>query len=56
MVPLVVKCTYKVIKRDDVISSSDVASHTSRGTKVAYRAKTHILCTRKVYGWNLVYA
>ena len=27
----------------------------SRGTKVAYRAKTHIFCTRKVYGWNFVY-
>ena len=27
----------------------------SRGTKVAYRAKTHILCSRKVYGWNFVY-
>ena len=26
----------------------------SRGTKVAYRAKTHIFCTRKVYGWNFV--
>ena len=27
----------------------------SRGTKIAYRAKTHIFCTRKVYGWNFVY-
>ena len=27
----------------------------SRGTKVAYRAKTHIFCTRKVYSWNFVY-
>ena len=27
----------------------------SQGTKVAYRAKTHIFCTRKVYGWNFVY-
>ena len=27
----------------------------SQGTKVAYHAKTHIFCTRKVYGWNFVY-
>ena len=27
----------------------------SRGTKVAYRAKAHMFCTRKVYGWNFVY-
>ena len=27
----------------------------SRGTKVAYRAKTHIFFIRKVYGWNFVY-
>ena len=27
----------------------------SRGTKVAYRAKTHFFCTRKVYSWNFVY-
>ena len=27
----------------------------SRGTKVAYRAKTHIFCTREVYNWNFVY-
>ena len=27
----------------------------SRVTKVAYRAKTHIFCTQKVYDWNFVY-
>ena len=27
----------------------------SRGTKVAYRAKAHSFCTRKVYGWNFAY-
>ena len=35
--------------------STNISMSVSRGTKVAYRAKTHIFCTRKVYGWNFVY-
>ena len=40
--------------QDEIIENagdSDVLSN-SRGTKVAYRAKTGIFCTGKVYGWN----
>ena len=39
-------------KQADVI---DAFNTTSRGTKVAYRAKTHIFCTQKIYGWNFEY-
>ena len=37
------------------LSPKEVGGIYSRGTKVAYRAKTHIFCTRKVYGWIFVY-
>ena len=33
----------------------DIVRTNGRGTKVAYRAKTHIFCTRKVYSWIFVY-